>query len=422
MAGEIRVAGWVSEVRDLGKLRFIVLRGERKVQITMKRGEVSDDLFSATEDLPQESVIEVIGFETDRKIARSADLEVIPKEIRVISRAEKKLPLDPNWKVQALFPTRMKYRPLDLRRPEVQAVFKIEASFIKGAMDWLDENGFLMVFTPSIIGAASESGAEVFEVKYFDKKAYLRQDPQLHRQLTILGGFTKIYDIGPNWRADPSHTTRHMSEFRSIAVEMAFISDEEDTMRVEEQVIVAGMRRVQEERQKELELLGVQLEIPKTPFPEIRFPQVYEVLEDMGKRIEYGGDYDTESEELLWRYAKEKYNSDFIFVNRFPFAVKPFYVMKADDTWARSVDLIYKGEEVSSGGQREHRYDVLMRQIEEKKLDKQSLEWFTSFFRYGAPPHGGFALGLERFIYKMLSLQNIREAALFPRDIERVLP
>jgi len=422
MAGEIRVAGWVSEVRDLGKLRFIVLRGERKVQITMKRGEVPDELFSETEDLPQESVIEVIGVEAERKVARSADVEVIPRKIRVISRAEKKLPLDPNWKVQALFPTRMKYRPLDLRRPEVQAVFKIEASFIRGMMDWLDENGFLMVFTPSIIGAASESGAEVFEVKYFDKKAYLRQDPQLHRQLTIIGGFTRIYDIGPNWRADPSHTTRHMSEFRSIAVEMAFILDEEDTMRVEEQIIVSGIKRVLEERQKELDLLGLQLEVPKTPFPEIRFPQVYDVLEEMGKRIERGKDYDTESEELLWRYAREKYNSDFIFVNRFPFAVKPFYVMKADDTWARSVDLIYRGEEVSSGGQREHRYEVLLRQIEEKGLDRRSLEWFTSFFRYGAPPHGGFALGIERFIYRMLNLQNIREAALFPRDAERILP
>ncbi len=420
----MRVGGWVSEVRNIGKhLRFIVLRSwDKKIQLTLKRGVVPDELFDITNDLTQESVIEAYGEPVEQKLAKAVDIEIIPERIVVHGKSNPKLPLDPNWKVPALLPTRLDNRPLDLRRPEVQAIFKITASLIRGMIDWLDENGFLMVFTPCIIGGASESGAEVFRVDYFGKEAFLRQDPQLHRQLTVIGGFEKIYDLGTNWRAEPSHTTRHITEFRSLAVEMAFISDETDVMRVEEQVVVSGIKRVLEERSKELELLNVELEVPKTPFPELRFPKIYEILAEFGKEIPYGSDYDTESEELLWRYVKEEYGSDFFFVNRFPFEAKPFYVMKAEPPWARSVDLLCRGLELSSGGQREHRYDVLVAQIEEKGLRPESMEWFTKFFKYGAPPHGGFAIGIERLVKQMLGLKNIREATLFPRDPDRVLP
>lgn len=421
--GEVKVRGWVSEIRGLGRIRFVILRNWReKVQLTLKRGITPNELFELTDVLTQESVVEAVGREVAEKKAKAADREIIPTKIVIHSLAEPRLPMDPNWKVPAQLSTRLDNRPLDLRRPEVQAIFKVEDSLIYGMEEWLRENGFLRVFTPAIIGAASESGAEVFRVNYFDRYAYLRQDPQLHRQLTVIGGFERIYDLGVNWRAEPSHTPRHLSEFRSMAVELAFIESEQDTMRVEEELIRAGIRRVIEERYKELELLGVDLDVPKTPFPELRFPKVYDILEEMGKEVEYGEDYDTESEKLLWHYVKEEYGSDFFFVNRFPFKAKPFYVMKYDDTWARSVDLLYKGLELSSGGQREHRYDVLISQINEKGMNPRNLEWFTKFFAYGAPPHGGFAVGIERLTMKMLDLPNIKEAALFPRDPERVSP
>lgn len=421
--GGVKVHGWVSEVRDFGKIRFVVLRNWReKVQLTLKRGITPEEIFELTHGLTQESVVEAVGKEVVEKKAKAVDREIVPTEIVIHSIANPKLPMDPNWKVPAQLPTRLDNRPLDLRRPEVQAIFKIEASLIQGMEEWLHENGFLRVFTPAIIGAASEGGAEVFRVHYFDQEAFLRQDPQLHRQLTVIGGFERIYDLGVSWRAELSHTPRHLSEFRSMAVELAFIESEQDTMRIEEGMIRAGIKRVVEERYKELELLGVNLEIPKIPFPELRFPKVYDILEEMGKVIEYGEDYDTESEELLWQYTKGEYGSDFFFVNRFPFKAKPFYVMKEDDTWARSVDLLYKGLELSSGGQREHRYDVLISQIREKGMNPKNLEWFTKFFAYGAPPHGGFAVGIERLTMKMLDLPNIKEAALFPRDPERVLP
>ncbi len=425
MAEEIvRVGGWVAEVHDVGRrLRFILLRrGEERYQLTLKRGVVAEDLFRLTEDLPQESVIEAEGRIVSEKVARGADLEIVPERIVVHSLADRKLPLDPNWKVKALLPTRLDNRPLDLRRPEVQAIFRITASLVRGMTDWLDERGFVRLFTPAIIGGYSESGAETFRVRYFDQTAYLRQDPQLHRQLAIIGGFDKLYDLGTNWRAEPSHTTRHITEFRSIAVEMAFIRDERDVMRVEEEMIRAGIERVVEERQRELEILGVDLTVPRTPFPELRFPEVYDILKSRGKDIPYGEDYDTESERIICSYAREELGSEFVFVNRFPFSAKPFYVMKADPPWARSVDLLYRGLELSSGGQREHRHEVLVSQLVEKGMNPKSMEWFTKFFRYGAPPHGGFALGIERLITQMLGLGNIREAALFPRDPSRVLP
>ncbi|MEM0192428.1 MAG: aspartate--tRNA(Asn) ligase [Candidatus Korarchaeum sp.] len=419
----VKVHGWVSEVRSLGKVRFVIIRNwNERIQVTMKKGFVDDSLFELTENLTQESVIEVLGREVTEKIALGADREVIPEKIIVHSYASPQLPLDPNWKVPAHVPTRFDNRPLDLRRPEVQAIFKIQSSLLDGMEDCLRRRGFIRVFTPALIGAASESGAEVFKVDYFDKEAYLRQDPQLHRQLTILGGFERIYDLGTNWRAELSRTPRHLSEFRSLAVEMAFIENEQDTMRIEEEIIREGIKRVVEERSKELEVLKVDLDIPKTPFPELRFPKIYDILADYGKVVEYGEDYDTEGERILWQYVKEEYDSDFFFVNRFPFKVKPFYVMKEDETWARSVDLLYKGLELSSGGQREHRYDVLISQIKEKGLDPGGLEWFTKFFAYGAPPHGGFAIGIERLLMKMLDLSSVKEASLFPRDPDRILP
>ncbi|MEM2291497.1 MAG: amino acid--tRNA ligase-related protein, partial [Candidatus Korarchaeum sp.] len=315
----VKVHGWVSEVRSLGKVRFVIIRNwNERIQVTMKKGFVDDSLFELTENLTQESVIEVLGREVTEKIALGADREVIPEKIIVHSYASPQLPLDPNWKVPAHVPTRFDNRPLDLRRPEVQAIFKIQSSLLDGMEDCLRRRGFIRVFTPALIGAASESGAEVFKVNYFDKEAYLRQDPQLHRQLTILGGFERIYDLGTNWRAELSRTPRHLSEFRSLAVEMAFIENEQDTMRIEEEIIREGIKRVVEERSKELEILKVDLDIPKTPFPELRFPKIYDILADYGKVVEYGEDYDTEGERILWQYVKEEYDSDFFFVNRFP--------------------------------------------------------------------------------------------------------
>lgn len=422
--GEVVLSGWINKIRDLGRVKFIILRDcEGIAQITFKKGIVKDTLFEVIKGLGQEDIISVRGNVIKRENAPQG-VEVIPNEVDVVDKAIRPLPIDISGKIESNLDVRLDWRVLDLRRPETTAIFKVQAKIVEAMMKFLNEKRFLQVFTPCLMGTASESGSEVFPVVYFEKNAFLRQDPQLHRQLLIAAGFEKIYDLGPNWRAEPSHTPRHLCEYRACAVEFAFMLNESDIMRIEEELIIAALKTVRKECQKELYLLGKEVSIPSTPFPEFKFPEVYDILEEFGKKIEYGEDYDRESENILSRYVKEKYGNDFFFVNRFPYKVKPFYVMKVDENpqWARSVDMIYKGLEQSSGGQREHRYKKIIQQIKEKQMNVNSLDWFTKFFKYGVPPHGGFCLGIERFVKQLLDLKNIREGVLFPRAPERLLP
>jgi aspartyl-tRNA synthetase len=418
------LSGWVTSIRDLGNLKFVVLRDrEGEVQITGKKELTSKKVMKTMDSLNEEDVISVKGKVVKNKNAPGGK-EVLPLKIEIINKVKSPLPIAMTKKIKSGLDKRLEYRPLDLRKLENVAIFKIQAKITETMEEYLREKGFLQVFTPCIMGAASEGGADVFPVNYFDKAAFLRQDPQLHRELLIIAGFDKIFDLGPSWRAEPSHTPRHLCEHRGCAVELAFIKDESDVMKVEEELIVYTLKKVKKECKEELELLGKKVKIPKTPFPELRFPKIYEILKKLGKKIPFGEDYDRKSEVLLAEYVKKKYKSDFFFVNRFPSKTKPFYVMKVDEEprWARSVDLIFKGLEQSSGGQREHRYKKIVQQIKEKGMNVEGMKWFTEFFKYGVPPMGGFCLGIERFTMQLLDLKNIREAVLFPRTPERLLP
>lgn len=405
-------------------MKFVILRDFYGLaQVTLKKGVVSDELLNTVGKLNPEDVVTVQGTVVPRGNAPRG-LELIPTELEVVSRSDPSLPLDISGKIESNLDVRLDWRVLDLRRQEVAAIFRIESKAVAAMQDYLEGKDFLHVFTPCLMGSASESGAEVFPVVYYEREAFLRQDPQLHRQLLIASGFDRLYDLGPNWRAEPSHTPRHICEHRACAAEFAFMEDESDMMRLEEDFVAYILKRVADECDDDLKCLGKMVLPPRTPFPELRFPEVYEILAEAGKQIEFGEDYDRESEQVLASFVKREYDSDFFFVNRFPFAVKPFYVMRVEDDpqWARSVDLIYKGLEQSSGGQREHRYEKIVSQIREKGMSPENLEWFTKFFRYGVPPHGGFCLGVERLIMQLLDLGNVREAALFPRAPERLLP
>jgi aspartyl-tRNA synthetase len=420
---KVEIAGWVENTRALGKIRFLLLRDiSGIIQITAVEGKVDKKVFELIDKLSRESVIFVKGSVVSSKQAPGGK-EIIPSEIIELAHADE-LPIDVSDFSKTELPKRLDWRSLSLRSKKSRSVFKVQGKILEGMQEWLNKNGYYQIFTPSIIGTISEGGSEVFEVKYFDRKAYLRQDPQLHRQLTIAGGMEKIYDIGPSWRAEKSHTVRHLCEHRTCAVEMAFIGSEQDTMRVEEQVIISAFKRVNEDCKKELGELGVKLNVPKAPFPEVRFPEVYKILAKMGRKIEEGEDLDLEAEKLLWRYIQEKYpGAEFYFLNKFPFKKKPFYVRKEDDSeYARSVDLYYKGIEMSSGGQRENRYKELIDAVKTKKMNIKDVEWFTKFFKYGVPTHGGFSIGIERITMVLLNLENIREAVLFPRDTERLVP
>jgi aspartyl-tRNA synthetase len=419
------VMGWVREVRDIGKLKFIKLADrEGFIQIKGKEEEILPNLMKKIETLGREFVIAVKGTIKANEEAPNG-IEIIPQDIKILSKSESPLPLEiETKKTPALLDTRLNQRVLDLRKPETQAIFKIQSRLVEGMRNFFIKNNFIEVFSPCLMGTASEGGADVFAVPYFDKESFLRQDPQLHRELLIISGFDKVFDLGPNWRAEPSHTTYHLCEHRGCAPEIAFIKDETDTMCLEEQMIVESLKFVEENCKKELELLGKKIIIPKTPFPELRFPEIYDILKELGHKIKVGEDLNREAENLLTGYVRKKHNTDFFFINRFPFAVKPFYVMRVDGEpeFAKSVDLVYKGMEMSSGGQREHRYDNLIKNMKEKNLDLDNLKWFTEFFKYGSPPMGGFCLGIERFTMKLLDLSNIREAVLFARTPERLLP
>jgi len=420
---KVNLFGWVHDVRLLGKINFLVLRDrEGMVQVVAQKGKVPEKIFEIIKKLHQEDVVSIEGKVVKSKVEK-VGIEVVPEKIEVVNKAQVPLPLDPRWVTPANLDTRLDWRPLDLRRKENLAIFKIQAKIVEAAEEFLRKNGFIQVFTPAIIGGISEGGADVFKINYFGKEAFLRQDPQLHRQLLILAGFEKIFDIGPNWRAELSDTPYHLAEHRGIAPEFV-LKDEIDVIRLEESMVVHVIRKIVIECEKELEILGKEIKIPKTPFPELRFPKIYDILKEYGKNLPFSSDLDKEAEKILSKHVKEKFKHDFFFVNRFPSKVKPFYVMRVDEEpeWARSVDLVFKGMEISSGGQREHRYEKIIQQVKEKGMNLEHIKWFTEQFKYGAPPHGGFCLGLERFTMQLLDIGNIKEATLFPRYLTRMLP
>ena len=421
---KVAVSGWVHDVRLLGGINFVLVRNNMGiVQVTAPKKRVPDEVMAKVASLHPEDVITCTGVVKEANVATNG-FEIIPERIEVLSAAATPLPLDPRGVTDANIDTRLNWRTLDLRRPQVLAIFRVQDALLEGMEVYLRSKGFMRIFTPSILGGISEGGAEVFKTDYYGKPAFLRQDPQLHRQLAIAGGLGRVYDLGPSWRAELSHTPRHMSEHRTIAPEISFIGDERDTMRVEEGMLVSGVRNANSKCQRDLEMLQIDLEEPQTPFPELAFPDLYETLENLGHPLQHDKDLDRESERLLTEFVKREYNSDYFFVNRFPSSVKPFYVMHVDERpeFARSVDLVYKGLELSSGGQREHRHGRILEQISQKGLDAEGLKWFTEAFRFGVPPHGGFSLGIERLTASLLGIENVKEAALFPRDPERLQP
>ncbi len=417
----VKLHGFVHELRDLAKLKFILLRDATGiVQCIIK----DSNLFDAFKQLTLESVIVVNGTIKEANV-KSKDVTINDKEIEVseisIISIAQQLPIPVVEKtVTTSFSKKLDYRCLDLRKQENASIFNVQSMIVNAAQQWLTQNGFLQVFTPCLIGQASESGAEVFPVIYFDREAFLRQDPQLHRQLTILGGFEKIFEIGPCWRAELSHTTKHLTEHRVIAVEKAFTNSNE-LMDIQEKLIKHIYNILKQSQyitkveafKNHFDALAV-----KQKFPRISFEEAKEITH--GNKQD---DLNSEEEKILAKYIKQTYDSDFYFVYGFPFSIKPFYVYhEPGSKKAESIDMYCSDVELSSGGQREHRYDVLIQNIKEKQMDASKLEWFTKFFKYGAMPHGGFAIGVERLTKVMLGLQNIKQAVLFPRDPERLLP
>ena len=422
---KVRIGGRVSRVNDLKIARFVWIRDVTgSAQVTALKKKASPEMLKEVEALAPNDFVVIEG-EVPQEIKASSGVEIIPTMIKVVSKSQGPSPIDIEGFIESSIDKRLDWRALDLRSPKSTAIFIIQSKLMEGMQRYLYSQRFMQTFTPSLMGVSSEGGSEVFGLRHFGKNAFLRQDPQLHRQLLMVAGFERIYEIGPSWRAELSNTPMHLTEHRTCAAELSFIDDEKDTMHIEENLIMHALKAVAEECQEELKLFGIELKVPKVPFPVLEFPAIYDILEELGFKSNRGKeDYNRQGEMALGKYVEEKHGSDFFFVNRFPFAIKPFYVMRVDDEpeWARSVDLVYKGLEISSGGQREHRHDKIIEQAKMKGLDPENLRWFTDFFRYGAPPHGGFSIGIERLTMKLLGLQNVRETTLFPRTPDRLIP
>lgn len=419
----VSVYGWVESIRDLGSLKFIVLRDmSGTIQMVVKKGAVDEKTAEKIGSLSREYAVKVRGLVKKNEKA-AGGRELLPKDVEIVAVSDTNFPTDITDKTKSHLDTRLDWRPLDLRNVKNAAIFRLQSKIVNAFHTFFHSRGFVHTFTPSIMGNPAESGSEVFPVVYFNRQAFLRQDPQLHRQLAVAGGLDKIYEIGPSWRAELSHTQKHLCEHRTCAAEIGFIDNEYDVIKLEESLIVHIFKTLSETAKDELDALGVRITVPKSPFPVLEFPEIYGILESLGKKLKRGEDLDTESDKLLAKYVMEKYNSEFFFVNKIPFSIKPFYVMRdGNSDYARSVDLYYREIEMSSGGQRENRYDQLMGNIKEKKLDAAGLEWFTKFFKFSVPPHGGFSIGIERLTKQIAGLDNVRETVLFPRDPERLVP
>ncbi|MCK4327889.1 MAG: aspartate--tRNA(Asn) ligase [Candidatus Diapherotrites archaeon] len=410
----VTVAGWVDQLRMLGKIGFIVLRDRYgTVQVTMPKSKVGV-IYDEAAQLTKESVIAVKGELKQNKDAPGGR-EIIPDTIEVLSKAEVPLPMDVSGKITSELETRLDSRFMDLRQPAVTAVFTVRDSLLTGIREYLEGEGFVEVHTPKIVEAGAEGGATLFPIDYFGKKAFLTQSPQLFKQALMATGLDKVYEIAPAFRAEPSATTKHVSEFISLDFEMAFIESQEDVMRATEEMVAAAIKHTKKEAAEELELLGKDVVVPKTPFKRITFTEAKDMLAKEGKEI--GNDLDSEAEKLLGELVGE----EFYFITGFPHAEKPFYIME-DGEFSQSFDLGYLGLELASGGQREHRHGELEARMKKLKLKPKDFRFYLSAFKYGMPPHGGVGLGVDRLVQKLLGLANVREAVLFPRDKTRLVP
>ncbi|MEM1676711.1 MAG: aspartate--tRNA(Asn) ligase [Nitrososphaerota archaeon] len=412
---KVSLLGWVHDVRDLGGIKFILLRDvSGTCQVTVKKNSMEG--LEYLEDIGHEDVLYVEGIVKSQEKARLG-VEVIPSRIEIISRAARPLPYDVTGKTPAGLDTRLDHRILDLRNPENRAVFLIADTVLAAAREFFRANGFIEIRTPRIIVSATEGGAALFELKYFDTVAYLAQSPQLYKEeLTTV--FEKVFEIGPFFRAEESHTRRHLSEFTSIDIEAAFM-DLYDVMEILEKLIVHIHKRVLDERRRELEILGVELDVPTTPFPRYTYDEILRYLENSGYRLEWGEDFGTEHLRVLG----EKH-AGYYFITHFPTKSKPFYIQPCEDNpeISESFDLMYSWLELASGGTRISDRKLLEKRLVEQGLNPKSFEHHLKIYDYGMPIHAGWGLGFERLLMILTGRQNIREVVLFPRDKFRLTP
>jgi nondiscriminating aspartyl-tRNA synthetase len=414
---DVTLFGWVQDVRDLGGIRFVILQDrEGTIQVTVPRKKVSSEVLSKSDVLQKRFSIGVKGVVKKTEMTPRC-VEVIPKEIRIFSAATLRLPIDITGKTPAHIDVRLDARALDLCQEENVAVFKIQHTAVDAIRTFLFERGFIDVHTPRIIASATEGGAALFAVDYFEREAFLAQSPQLYKEELVMS-FEKVFEIGPFFRAEESHTRHHMSEFVSIDIEQAFATAE-DVMQLLEQLMQCVCRDVNEKRQRELAMLKHSVEVPELPFRRLRYNDVLEDLKRGGIEIPWGEDISTPALRALG-----KIHPYFYFITDWPTRSKAFYIKPRDDNpeICEGFDLMCGWIELASGGTRIASKELLIKRLKEKDLKPDSFKYHLQAFDYGMPPHAGWAIGMERLTMMLTGKKNIREVTLYPRDKFRLTP
>jgi aspartyl-tRNA synthetase len=420
---QVTVRGWVNALRDQKRVQFVILRDETGMaQAVLGKDEEPSELNDAISALTAESAVTVTGTVVGDERVKLGGLELKIESLLVDSPAEPELPIAED----SALDKRIDWRYLDLRRPDRRLIFEVQTRVEQAMREFWREEGFIELHSPKLMGSASESGAELFHVDYFDRDAYLAQSPQFYKQMAMSAGFGKVFEIGPVFRANPSFTSRHDTEFTSVDMELSWIDSHEDVMAVEERWLAHVLAAVVETHGEAIrETFGTELIVPTVPFPRVTLAEAKEMLSAAGHDVPGAGyDLDPAGERALSALIAERHGHEFCFVTDYPAGVRAFYHMRHEDdpSLTKSFDLLWRGIELTTGAQREHRYERLVAQALERGVEVDSIQYYLDFFRYGAPPHGGLGFGLTRLLMQMLAQENVREVTFLYRGPHRLTP
>ena len=421
--GPVTIGGWVETLRDQKRIQFIIIRDESgSVQVTYPRPSEDDALADQVSALTHGSFVTIKGQLKHDERVKLGGIEILLEGLEVVSASLPDSPIAEDTSIDK----RLDWRFIDFRRPELNLMMQVQTTIEQAWREHWLANDFVEIHSPKLMASPSESHAELFKLEYFEGHAYLAQSPQFYKQMAMSAGLNRVFEIGPVFRADPSFTSRHATEFVSIDMEMSWIDSHEDVMSFQEELMVKAITAVKEKHGERIkELYEIDIEIPSTPFPRIPLAEAHEIIEKRGYKVpRTDGDLDPEGERQISQYAKEELGHEFVFLTDYPKHIRPFYHMRheGNDALTKSYDLIWKGTEITTGAQREHRIEVLEAQAKDKGLDPEGLDFYMDFFRYGVPPHGGFGMGLTRVVMLMLELPNIREASFLFRGPNRLQP
>jgi nondiscriminating aspartyl-tRNA synthetase len=418
----VECAGWVRSNRELAKLVFFTIADRSgRFQAIVK----DPALVPAAKNIGLEDVVWLKGIAHKNEKVKEGGVELEVTQLAVLATADRKLPVDVAGKTESSFETRFDHRVLDLRGERRQAIFNVRNTICQAFREYLVSQDFIEIHTPKIIATGTEGGANLFPVVYFGREAFLAQSPQFYKQMLVGAGFERVFEVAPVYRAEEHDTPFHLNEYISLDLEFGFINNEEDVMKVTAGVMESIFKRVIEQNQKDLEYFKADLQVPKLPMPIVRYWEIPKIMESMGKAFpDPMADLGREHEEALCAWAKEKHGSDFVFIDHYPASKRPAYTMpyEQDARFTRGYDLLYRGLEIVTGGQRIHNYTMLWDAFVKKGYRPEDFEFYFEVFKYGMPPHGGQAAGLERLTMKILGLDNVREASFFPRDKKRLSP